>query len=157
MRITNTSPSVGAAGAAAYVLGDDSVRVVPITQNIALGAPGGIQDGFMTRQKRKVDHQPLFRAPYAAVIPRYNLENSLTFVTKRIFYTWEIALAFIALHADSLPVSGELTMFHQSATGNTMRYLPNAVMEECEVVRHQGVHVWHRYTFYAPNAWQSSP
>jgi hypothetical protein len=144
-------------GGRAFMLGNDAVRVVPPGTLFVSGAPGGIQDGFLLKQERILQVVPLLRASYRLVIPRYNLINSLTFLVSRTFATWELTLQFIALHADQVPALGEITMTHQSATGTTNRYLPNAVLQACECVKHTGVTCHHKYTFQAPNPWQSNP
>jgi hypothetical protein len=144
-------------GAAAFTLGDDSVRIVPAGQNFSAGAGGGIKDGFLLKQERVVQQNSLVRAAYEALFPRYNLKNSLTFQVKRTFSSWELAVMFIAFHPDSIPPQGELTMTNISATGRISRYLPNAILQAAECVTHTGVTCEHRYTFLAPNPWQNAP
>jgi hypothetical protein len=136
MKITIT-----AAGGTAFVLADD-----------AGGAT--LQDGFCPKQTRIWQSQGLFRAAYKANLPRYNLENRLSFVVERTFATVEAALNFMAQHADQVPVNGTVTLYNLSATGQAKRSLVNAVVAEVECVEHVGVSCKFRYTIAGNGAWQ---
>jgi hypothetical protein len=144
------------AGAPGFVLGDDSVSLV-IGTNFSSGAGGQIKEGFVNKQKRRVQKSPLFRAAYLLNIARSNLENRFAFTVQRSFQTLEACVAFIALHPDSVPVTGEITLTSQSASGLVMRYLPNAVVETVACVRQIGLSCDFQYTIAGNGPWQSSP
>jgi hypothetical protein len=152
MKITLT-PS---GGAASFVLADDTAGIVA-GMNFAGGAGGQVREGFVNKQKRQVQKTPLFRAPYQLNIPRFNLENRLQFTVQRAFQTVEDCLAFIAAHPDTVPTQGEVCITNQSTTGQISRYLPNAVVESVECVKHIGASCDFTYVISAGNAWQSSP
>ena len=135
MKITIT-----AAGGKAFVLADD-----------AGGAT--VQDGFRPEQRRVVQSQGLFRAAYQANVARFNLENRLRFTVERSFGTVEAALNFIAQHADSVPVQGNVVLYNRSATGQATRTLANAVVAEVECVEHVGVSCKFQYTVAGNGAW----
>jgi hypothetical protein len=141
---------------AAFVLADDAVSVVTGT-NFAAGAGGQVREGFVNKQKRAGQKTALFRSAYLLNVPRFNLENRLSFVVQRSFQNVEACLAFIAFHPDSVPVQGEMTISNQSATGVISRYLPNAVMESVQCVRHAGLSCDFQYTVSGNGAWQTSP
>jgi hypothetical protein len=143
-------------GGAAFILADDSVSVV-VGSNFTNGATGQIKEGFVNKQKRMTQKTPLFRAAYLLNIPRYNLENRLSFTVQRSFQTTENCIAFIAFHPDSVPVQGELTLQEQSTTGLIARYLPNAVVETIECILHQGASCNIQYVISGNGPWQSSP
>lgn len=113
-----------------------------------------MQDGFRPRQTRIVQSSPLFRAAYKSTLPRYNLENRLSFVVERVFATVEAVLNFMASHADQVPVAGTLALYHLSGTGQTARSLPNAVVVEIECVEHVGVSCKFQYTVAGNGGWQ---
>jgi len=136
MKITMT-----AAGGNAFVLADD-----------ASGAT--MQDGFRPKQTRIMQSQALFRAAYKASVARFNLENRLSFTVERTFKTVELCLNFIAWHADQVPVSGTLTVYNRSGTGQTSRALANAVVCDIECVEHVGVSCKFQYTVAGNGAWQ---
>jgi hypothetical protein len=136
MKITMT-----VAGGNAFVLADD-----------ANGAT--VQDGFRPKQTRILQSQALFRAAYKAGLARFNLENRLSFVVERTFGTVELCLNFIAWHADQVPVSGTLTIYNRSGTGQTSRALANAVVSDIECVEHVGVSCKFQYTVAGNGAWQ---
>ena len=136
MKITITPP-----GGAAFVLADD-----------ASGAT--VTDGFRPKQTRLLQSQPLFRAAYKTNLARFNLENRLAFVVERTFATVEAALNFMASHADHVPVSGALTLYNRSRTGQTSRSLANAVICEVECVEHVGVSCKFQYTIAGNGNWQ---
>jgi hypothetical protein len=129
-------------GGTPFVLGDDTATPRAV-----------IADGFRPRQTRQVQSQGLFRGPYKADLARYNLENSLTFVVERSFTTQEAAQNFMALHADTVPISGTLTIYLRSATGVSQRTLANAVMRDIECVEHTGVTCKFQYTVTGNGAW----
>lgn len=131
-----------AAGGAAFTLGDDGAN-----------PQATIVDGFRPRQSREVQRQALFRAAYKAELPRYNLENTLTFVVERSFATREAALNFMAFHADAVPVQGTLTLYDLSSTGQTTRTLAGAVVSEVECVEHVGVSCKFSYTIEGNGEW----
>lgn len=151
MKITLTP-----AGATAFVLGDDSVSLV-IGSNFSGGAGGQIKEGFVNKQKRRVQHSPLFRAAHLLNIPRSNLENRFAFTVQRSFQTLEACVAFIAFHPDSVPTQGEITLTSQSTTGLILRYLPAAVIETVECTRQIGLSCDFKYTVAGNGPWQSTP
>jgi hypothetical protein len=128
-------------GGTVFVLGDDSA-----------GMP--IQDGFRPRQTREVQSAELFRGPYKANLPRYNLENELAFVVERTFATREAALNFMAFHADTVPTQGALTLYDLSNSGQTSRTLANATVNRVECIEHVGVSCKLQYTVTGNGAWQ---
>ena len=136
MKITMTA----AGGGTAFVLADD-----------ASGAT--VRDGFRPKQTRILQSQALFRAGYKASLARFNLENRLSFTVERSFATVELCLNFIAWHADQVPISGQLTVYNRSATGQTTRTLANAVMADIECVEHAGVSCKFQYTVEGNGAW----
>jgi hypothetical protein len=144
------------AGATAFVLGDDSVSLV-IGSNFSGGAGGQIKEGFVNKQKRRVQHSPLFRAAHLLNIPRSNLENRFAFTVQRSFQTLEACVAFIAFHPDSVPTQGEITLTSQSTTGLILRYLPAAVIETVECTRQIGLSCDFKYTVAGNGPWQSTP
>ncbi len=156
MRITITTPSIGASGATVFTLADDSVSPVPgaIFNN---GAGGQIKEGFVNKQKRFVQTSPLFRAAYLISFPRFNLENRLSFSVQRSFQTTEDCIAFIAFHPDNVPAQGEITLNEQSTTGLIARYLPNAIIETVECTKHVGAACDFQYTISGNGPWQISP
>src|ERR1700722_1637672 len=103
-------------GATPFVLGDDTVSLV-VGINFNAGAGGQIREGFVNKQKRRVQGSPLFRAAYLLNIPRANLENRFAFTVQRSFQTLESCVAFIAFHPDSVPAAGEITLTSQSSSG----------------------------------------
>ena len=135
MKITMT-----AAGGKAMVLADD-----------ASGAT--VQDGFRPRQARLWQNQAVFRGAYRTNLARCNLENRLSFTVERVFATREAALNFMAFHADSVPVSGTLTLYHLSLTGQATRTLANAIMLDIECVEHVGVSCKFQYTVAGNGPW----
>jgi hypothetical protein len=135
MKITLT-----AAGSAPFVLGDDA-------------AGWAMADGFRPRQTRTVRSKGLFRGAYRANLAGFNLENRLVFVVERTFATRELALGFMASHADAVPVAGTLTLYDLSPSGQTKRSLAGAVVAEVECVGHVGVSCKFRYTIAGNGAW----
>ena len=144
------------AGGTAFVLGDDAAGVV-IGANFSGGAGGQIKEGFVNKQKRRVQHSPLFRAAYLLNIPRSNLENRFAFTVQRSFQTLEACVAFIAFHPDSVPTAGEITLTSQSAGGLVMRYLPAAVVESVACARQIGLSCDFQYTIAGNGPWQTTP
>jgi hypothetical protein len=151
MKITIT-PS----GGSVFTLADDSVAVV-IGANFTAGVGGQIREGFVNKQKRQVQASALFRAAYALVVPRFNLQNRFSFTVQRSFQTMESCIAFIAFHPDSVPTQGEVVLDNQSATGRILRYLPSAVIESVECAQHVGVSCNFTYTIHGNGAWQNQP
>jgi hypothetical protein len=144
------------AGAAPFVLGDDTVSVV-LGANFSGGAGGQIKEGFVNKQKRRVQSSPLFRAAYLLNIPRFNLENRFAFTVQRSFQTLEACVVFIAFHPDSVPTAGEITLASQSAAGQVLRYLPAAVVESVACVRQIGLSCDFQYTVAGNGPWQTTP
>jgi hypothetical protein len=142
-------------GGTAFVLGDDSVMVV-IGLAFTGGAGGQIKEGFVNRQKRRVQGSPLFRSAYLLNIARANLENRFKFTVQRSFQTLEACVAFIALHPDTVPASGEIILTSQSSTGVVMRYLPSAVVETVECVRQIGLSCDFQYVIAGNGPWQTT-
>lgn len=143
-------------GGTAFVLGDDAAGVI-VGVNFSAGAGGQIKEGFVNKQKRLTQHSPLFRAPYALNIARFNLENRFAFTVQRSFQTLEACVAFIAFHPDSVPTTGEITLTSQSGTGLITRYLPGAVVESVACARQIGLSCDFQYTITGNGPWQSSP
>ena len=143
-------------GATPFVLGDDAVSLV-IGTNFSAGAGGQIREGFVSKQKRQVQHSPLFRAAWSLNIPRANLENRFTFSVMRSFQTMEACVAFIAFHPDSVPTTGEITLTSQSTTGLVLRYLPSAIVESVECLRQIGLSCDFQYTITGNGPWQTTP
>jgi hypothetical protein len=144
-------------GGDAFVLGDDSVSVVPPGAQLTLGCGGQIKEGFVNKQKRQVQTSPLLRAAYALIVPRFNLENRFSFTVQRSFSTVEDCLGFIAGHPDSVPTQGEIYIQNTTDTGETQRYLPNAVVESVEITQHVGLACNTLYTVSGNGAWQTQP
>ncbi len=151
MKITIT-PSTGGV----FTLADDGVALV-IGSTFAAGAGGQIKEGFVNKQKRRAQVSPLFRAAYALIIPRFNLENRFSFSVQRSFQTVESCIAFIAFHPDSVPTNGEVALDNQSGSGRILRYLPDAVIESVECARHVGVSCDFTYTISGNGPWQVGP
>ncbi len=156
MRITITTPSIGASGAIVFTLADDSVSPVP-GATFANGAGGQIKEGFVNKQNRLVQTSPLFRAAYLMSFPRFNLENRFAFTVQRTFQTTENCISFIAYHPDNVPAQGEITINEQSTTGLIARYLPNAIVETVECTKHVGAACDFQYTISGNGPWQNSP
>src|SRR5579863_5721959 len=133
-------------GGTAFVLGDDSAGVVPAGPQLSVGCGGQIREGFVNKQKRQIQTSPLFRAAYALVIPRFNLQNRFSFTVQRSFTSVEDCLAFIAGHPDSVPAEGEIQIQNVTSLGETLRYLPNAVIEQVEITQHVGLSCNTQYT-----------
>ncbi|MGP8200212.1 MAG: hypothetical protein ACLQU4_12000 [Limisphaerales bacterium] len=144
------------AGGTAFVLGDAAVSLV-IGANFSAGAGGQIKEGFVNKQKRRVQHSPLFRAAYLLNIARLNWENRFAFTVQRSFQTVEACVAFIAFHPDSVPAAGEITLAHQSGTGVVLRYLPAAVIEIVQCTRQIGLSCDFQYTIAGNGPWQTTP
>lgn len=138
------------------MLGDDAVTLI-IGSNFTAGAGGQIKEGFVNKQKRRVQKSPLFRAAYALNLARLNLENRFTFTVQRSFQSLENCVAFIAFHPDSVPVSGEITVSSQSSSGSIMRYLPGAVVESVVCVRQIGLSCDFQYIITGNGPWQTTP
>jgi hypothetical protein len=137
MKITITP-----AGGTAFTLGDDSANPA-----------AAIVDGFRPRQTRQVQRQALFRAPYKADLPRFNLENTLTFVVERQFATREAALNFMAKHPDQVPTQGTVKLYDLSTTGQTSRTLANAMVTDVECIEHTGVSCKFQYAIAGNGPW----
>ncbi|MGD0813367.1 MAG: hypothetical protein ABSA83_07165 [Verrucomicrobiota bacterium] len=144
------------AGGTGFVLGDDTVSLV-VGVNFSAGAGGQIKEGFVNKQKRRVQHSPLFRAAYLLNIARLNWENRFAFTVQRSFQTLEACVAFIAFHPDSVPAAGEITLSNQSGTGVVLRYLPAAVIEMAQCTRQIGLSCDFQYTIAGNGPWQTSP
>lgn len=151
MKITITP-----AGGTPFVLGDDSVPQI-IGVNFSAGAGGQITEGFVNKQKRQVQSVPLFRSAYLLNIARANLENRFAFTVQRSFQTLEACVAFIALHPDSVPTAGEITLTSQSPGGLILRYLPSAIVESAECLRQIGLSCDFQYLIAGNGPWQTSP
>ena len=156
MKITITTPGIGQSGATLFTLADDTVGTV-IGANFANGAGGAIREGFVNKQRRRVQAAPLFRAPYLQSFPRFNLENRFMFTVQRSFQTPENCIAFIAFHPDNVPAQGEIALTEMSTTGSITRYLPNAIIEMVECVKHIGAACDFQYTISGNGPWQTSP
>jgi hypothetical protein len=156
MKITITSPSVGASGATVFTLADDSISPV-LGATFTSGAGGQIKEGFVNKQKRIVQTSLLFRAAYLMSFPRFNLENRFAFTVQRTFQTTENCISFIAYHPDNVPAQGEITINEQSTTGQIARYLPNAIIESVECTKHVGAACEFQYTISGTGPWQTSP
>jgi hypothetical protein len=152
MKITIT-----AIGGTAFLLGDDSVGVVPTGPQLSVGCGGQIKEGFVNKQKRQIQTSPLFRAAYALVIPRFNLQNRFSFTVQRSFTSVEDCLSFIAGHPDSVPTQGEIQIQNVTSLGETLRYLPAAVVESVEITQHVGLSCNTQYTISGNGAWQTEP
>jgi hypothetical protein len=144
-------------GGAAFLLADDSVGLVPPGPQLSVGCGGQVKEGFVNKQKRHAQRAGLFRAAYALIAPRFNLENRLRFTVQRSFSSVEDCLGFIAGHADSVPTQGEFYIQNVSGTGETQRYLPNAVVESVECVQHAGVSCNFTYVVSGNGPWQTAP
>jgi hypothetical protein len=156
MKITITPGSVASATGPVFTLADDATAIV-IGSTFTAGAGGQIKEGFVNKQTRQVQASPLFRAAYALIIPRFNLQNRFSFTVQRTFQTVESCIAFIAFHPDSVPTQGEITVDNQSATGRILRYLPSAAIETVECAQHVGVSCNFTYSISGNGAWQTSP
>jgi hypothetical protein len=155
LKITITTPSVGASGAIIFTLADDSISPV-LGATFTTGAGGQIKEGFVNKQKRLVQTSPLFRAAYQASFPRFNLENRFAFTVQRTFQTTENCISFIAFHPDNVPVQGEITINEQSTTCLIARYLPDAIVELVECTSHTGAACDFQYTISGNGPWQTS-
>jgi hypothetical protein len=151
MKITITP-----AAAPPFILADDTVPIV-VGPTFTAGVGGQIKEGFVNKQKRQVQVSPLFRAAYALLIPRFNLQNRFSFTVQRSFQNVENCIAFIAFHPDSVPTEGEITLDNQSATGRILRYLPSAVIETVECAQHIGLSCNFTYTISGNGPWQTAP
>ena len=156
MKITITTPSVGASGATVFTLADDSISPVH-GATFTTGAGGQIKEGFVNKQKRILQASPLFRAAYLLRLPRFNLENRFAFTVQRTFQTTENCISFIACHPDNVPTQGEITINEQSTTGLIARYLPNAIIESVECTKHVGAACDFQYTVSGNGPWQNTP
>ena len=143
-------------GGTPFVLGDDAASVVP-GANFSGGAGGQITEGFVNKQKRRVQKAGLFRGAYAVNLARGNLENRFAFTVQRSFQSLEACVAFIAFHPDSVPESGEITLASQSGGGVIARYLPGAVVEKVECLRQIGLSCDFQYTIAGNGPWQTNP
>jgi hypothetical protein len=143
-------------GGTVFLLADDSVALV-VGSTFTAGVGGQIKEGFVNKQNRQVQSSPLFRAAYALLIPRFNLQNRFSFTVQRSFQTVENCIAFIGFHPDSVPTQGEITLDNQSGTGRILRYLPSAVVETVECAQHIGLSCNFTYTISGNGAWQTSP
>lgn len=112
-----------------------------------------VQDGFRPKQTRLLQSEGLFRAGYKSNVPRYNLENRLSFVVERVFSSVEAALKFMAQHADAVPVQGNVVVYNRSGTGQVTRTLANAVVAKVECVEHVGVSCKFQYWIAGNSAW----
>ena len=144
-------------GGTAFLLGDDSVRVVPPGPQLSVGCGGQIKEGFVNKQRRQVQTSALFRAAYTLVVPRFNLQNRFSFTVQRSFTSVEDCLTFIAGHPDSVPTEGEVLIQNVTVLGETLRYLPNAVVEAVEITQHVGLSCNTHYTVSGNGPWQTSP
>jgi hypothetical protein len=144
-------------GGPAFTLADDSVSVVGAGPQLNIGSGGQVKEGFLNKQKRRVQSSPLVRAPYLLAAPRFNFQNRLSFTVQRSFNSIEDCLAFIAGHPDSVPSQGEIYIQNQTTSGETQRYLPNAVVESVECTQHSGLSCNFTYTLFGNGAWQTSP
>ena len=154
MRITLTPPG----GGQAFVLADDAApRVLPAGLNFAAGLGGVILSGFLPTQTLLTQATPLFRAAHPFTAPRYNVTNSLRFTVSRGFVNTNACLLFLAGHADSVPVAGELCLTYQSSAGLFIRYLPNCLRQGVDCVRHIGASCDIIYSLSAAAAWQQNP
>jgi hypothetical protein len=144
-------------GGTAFVLGDDSVNVVPAGPELSVGCGGQIKEGFVNKQKRQVQTSPLLRAAYALIVPRMNLENRFSFTVQRSFNSTEDCLAFIAGHPDSVPTQGEIQIQNLTSLGETLRYLPSSVIEAVEITQHIGLSCNTQYTISGNGPWQTQP
>lgn len=156
MKITITPGSIAAPSGPVFTLADDAVAIV-IGATFTAGVGGQIKEGFVNKQKRQVQTSPLFRAAYALMAPRFNLQNRLAFTVQRTFQTVENCVAFIAFHPDSVPAQGELMLDNQSASGRILGYLPNAVIESVECAQHIGLSCNFTYAISGNGAWQAAP
>jgi hypothetical protein len=144
-------------GGTAFTLADDSVSVVAASPQLSMGSGGQVKEGFVNKQKRRVQASPLFRAPYLLKIPRFNFQNRLSFTVQRSFSSVEDCLAFIAGHPDNVPAQGEIHIQNNTSNGETQRYLPSAVVESVECTQHSGLSCNFTYTISGNGAWQTAP
>ena len=112
--------------------------------------------GWGEHQRRQVQHQPLFRSAYSLDIPRFNLENRFSFTVQRTFSTVENCVSFIAVHPDSVPASGEITLTSMSSSGHIYRYMPSAIIETVECTQQIGCSCDFLYTITGNGAWQTT-
>jgi hypothetical protein len=144
-------------GLSAFTLADDTTAMPIVAASWPAGIGGTIvEKGFLARQKRTVQIEPLFRQAYPFMAPRFNWQNGFSFVVQREFSTVQNCIAFIAFHPDSVPANGEITLSHTSSSGVIHRYLPNAIVDTPECVDHKGVKCRFQYSIMAPNAWQTT-
>src|SRR5579872_1182212 len=114
-------------GGTPFVLADDAApRFFAQGVNFSGGLGGVIVDGFLPAQTRMDQVSPLVRAAHPFIAPRYNVTNAMKFTVSRTFWNANDCLNFLASHADSVPVFGEITLQQQAAnSGLLLRYLPS--------------------------------
>lgn len=152
MKITIT-PS----GGNPFLLGDDTVSVLPVATIWPNGAGGAIREGFVNKQRRNIQTTPLFRGAYPFMAARFNWTGAFSFTVQRSFANIENCLMFIASHPDTVPASGEITLSNVSGTGSVSRYLPGAFVERVECTNHIGLSCDFTYGLTANTPWQNTP
>jgi hypothetical protein len=142
-------------GGTAFLLADGTTAPIVAT-SWANGAGGLVREGFLNKQRRIVQIQPLFRAAYPFLAARFNWQGYWQFTVQRTFSTAEQCFAFVAVHPDSVPASGEIWLSNNSSTGVINRYLPGAVIETVECIDQKEVACDFLYTIKTNSPWQSS-
>jgi hypothetical protein len=99
------------------------------------GIGGLCKEGFQPKQRRGVQAVEYFRGLFKGNIARGQFENSLKFTVQRTFDDLDLCLAFLAVHADTVPDEGCLQV---TLTGVGTRFLPNAQVQDVECVKHIG-------------------
>ena len=118
-----------------FVIAQDGAGTIAVGYPWASGVGGICKEGFMPGQKRTIQAVEYFRGQFTGNIPRGQLTNSLKFTVQRAFTTLDLCLAFLWTHAANVPLSGCLQV---TLTGIGTTYLPNAVLQDVQTVKHTG-------------------
>ena len=140
--LTPAVAATGSSGVAAASFGTPFMLANDIGRNpISAGAPwkngvaGNCREGYLPKQQRAIQVVEYFRAAFKGNIARQQLENSLKFTVQRQFATMDLCFGFLTFHSGYVPIEGCLCV---TLTGFGVSYLPNAVVENVETVKHIG-------------------
>jgi hypothetical protein len=93
-----------------------TIKSLDGTKTLVLGndASGEYIEGFEPEQERRVRIEEYVRSEHVDVFPQLNRKNKIPFTVNKEHASRDAAFAFSLVHADSVPVVGQVT-FAQGA------------------------------------------
>ena len=114
--------------------------------NFSLAAGGAESpEDLRVEGRREVQAVALLRAASAAVLPRGNRLNAISFTITREHASYGEAEGFLFAHAATLPASGTVSFFCEDLGGAQVLYTAEAAAIRSDFGAQRGITTTHRY------------